>query len=642
MAFWTHWRLRPKFTLVAVLGLGMSLLPAGMAISERWKALETAHEEATGVAPAGALLKLLRVTQQHRGLSAAALAGNEAAAGKRQAVQQEVDQALAAAQAAVLALHDPALGQRSAALLEQWQPLSQAVATKAIEGPASFSRHGTLVSAQLDLLRDVAQATGMALESQPATHHAISATLTDLPRLTEALGQLRARGATALQKHAATPEDKARIEALAAMARLFDQNARHAFEQLGRADARMAATLKPAREQAQALADESLALVQKAVLASDTLDHPAAAYFERQTQAIDAQFVLVDAAFAEVRQALDERAANARRDLLLLVGSMLVLGALSLGLLAGVTRSIIQGIDAALSVARTVAAGDLSSRIEVARRDEIGDLLAALKTMNDGLVSLVGQVRDSSEQIATGAGQIASGNADLSQRTEEQASNLQQTAASMEQLNASVRHNADSARQAAGMAQDASGVARQGGQDMAAVVATMQEISESSRRIGDIIGVIDGIAFQTNILALNAAVEAARAGEHGRGFAVVAGEVRSLAQRSAQAAREIKSLIASSSERVETGMRQVAGAGATMEQIVAQVQRVDALIGEIGDSTQQQATGIGQVGDAVDQLDQVTQQNAALVEEGAAAADSLHQQATRLVQAVGRFKLAAA
>jgi methyl-accepting chemotaxis protein len=642
MAFWTHWRLRPKFTLVAALALGMSLLPATMAVRERWQALETAQQEVTGVAPAGALLKLLRVTQQHRGLSAAALAGNEAAAAKRQAVQQEVDQALAAAQAAVQALQDPTLNQRSATLLEQWQALAQAVAGKTIEAPASFSRHGTLVSAQLDLLRDVAQATGMSLDAQAATHHAIGATLNDLPRLTEAMGQLRARGATALQKQAATPEDKARFEALATMARLFDHNARHAFEQLGRADARMAAALKPAREQAQALAEDSLALVQKALLSSEVLDHPPAAYFERQTKAIDAQFALVDAAFAEVRRALDERAADSRRALLLLAGSMLALAALSLGLLAAVTRSTIQGIDAALAVARTVAAGDLSARIDITRRDETGDLLAALKAMNDSLASLVGQVRDSSEQIATGAGQIASGNADLSQRTEEQASNLQQTAASMEQLNASVRHNADSARQAAGMAQGASGVARQGGQDMAAVVATMQEISESSRRIGDIIGVIDGIAFQTNILALNAAVEAARAGEHGRGFAVVAGEVRSLAQRSAQAAREIKSLIASSTERVETGMRQVSGAGQTMEQIVAQVQRVDALIGEIGDSTQQQATGIGQVGDAVDQLDQVTQQNAALVEESAAAADSLHQQATRLVAAVGRFRLAAA
>jgi methyl-accepting chemotaxis protein len=642
MAFWTHWRLRPKFTLVAALALGMSLLPATLAVRDRWQAMDTAERQATGVAPAGALLKLVRVTQQHRGLSAAMLAGNEAAQAKRQAVQQEVDQALDAAQAALQALQDPALSQRFTALREPWQPLVQAVAAKSIDGPASFGRHGAIVSAQLDLLRDVAQATGMSMDAHPATHHAVNATLTDLPRLTEALGQLRAQGATVLQKQAAAPADKARMEALAAMARLFDRNARHALEQVGQADARMAGALAAAREQAHVLADESLALVQKAVLSSETLDHPSAAYFERQTKSIDAQFALIDAAFAELKQALNERAGHDRRTLLLLAGSMLVLGALSLGLLAVLIRSTIQGIDAALAVARTVAAGDLSTRIEITRRDETGDLLAALKTMNDSLVSLVGHVRDGSEQIATGAGQIASGNADLSQRTEEQASNLQQTAASMEQLNASVRHNADSARQAAGMAQGASGVARQGGADMAAVVATMQAISESSRRIGDIIGVIDGIAFQTNILALNAAVEAARAGEHGRGFAVVASEVRSLAQRSAQAAREIKSLIQSSSERVETGLRQVEGAGSTMEQIVAQVQRVDALISEIGDSTQQQAGGIGQVGDAIDQLDQVTQQNAALVEESAAAADSLHQQATRLVQAVGKFRLAAA
>ena len=641
MAFWTHWRLGTKFALAAALALGVSVLPATLAVRERWQAMETAQREAAGLAPAGALLKLLRVTQQHRGLSAAMLAGNPAAQAKRPAVQAEVEQALKGTAGALQGLREPALDQRIAALQEQWQTLAQAVDARSVDAAASFSRHTAIVDAQLELLRDVAQATGMSLDAQPATHHAVSATLADLPRLTEALGQLRAHGATVLHKQATTPDDRARIEALAAMAKLFERNASHALEQLGRADARLAGALAAVRGQAQAQATESLALVQKALLSTETPDHPSAAYFERQTAAIDAQFALIDATFGEVRQTLDGRAAQARLMLVLLAASMLALAALSLGLLAAVIRSTVLGLEAALAVARTVAAGDLSMRIEVTQHDETGQLLAALKTMNDSLANLVGQVRDSSAQIATGAGQIASGNTDLSQRTEEQASNLQQTAASMEQLDATVRHNAESARQATDMAQAASGVARQGGQDMAALVATMQDISDASRRIGDIIGVIDGIAFQTNILALNAAVEAARAGEHGRGFAVVAGEVRSLAQRSAQAAREIKSLIASSSERVDTGLRQVTGTGATMEQIVAQVQRVDALISEIGDSTQQQAGGIGQMGDAIGQLDQVTQQNAALVEQSAAAADSLHQQATRLVEAVGRFRLAA-
>jgi methyl-accepting chemotaxis protein len=317
-------------------------------------------------------------------------------------------------------------------------------------------------------------------------------------------------------------------------------------------------------------------------------------------------------------------------------GAVLAVAALaSLGLV----RSITGGIGVAVKVAQTVAAGDLSSHIVVDRRDEIGTMLGALKHMNESLVAIVGNVRNASESIATGSSQIAHGNADLSQRTEEQASNLEETAASMEQLTATVRHNADTARRASELAEGASSVAAQGGQVVGQVVATMDDITHSSRKITDIIGVIDGIAFQTNILALNAAVEAARAGEQGRGFAVVAGEVRSLAQRSATAAKEIKVLIGESVGKVENGTRLVADAGRTMGDIVDQVKRVSELITEISDASDEQSRGIGQIGDAVTQLDQVTQQNAALVEESAAAAESLRVQADSLSRTVATFRL---
>ncbi len=317
-------------------------------------------------------------------------------------------------------------------------------------------------------------------------------------------------------------------------------------------------------------------------------------------------------------------------------GLALVLG---LGLSWAVTRSITVPLGRAVEVAETVAKGDLSSRIDASSKDEIGQLLAALGRMNDSLVGIVGQVRNASDSIATGSAQIATGNADLSQRTEEQASNLQQTAASMEQLTATVKNNADTARQATQLASSAALVAAQGGEVVGQVVSTMQGISDSSRRIADIIGVIDGIAFQTNILALNAAVEAARAGEQGRGFAVVAAEVRSLAQRSAQAAREIKSLIGESVGKVEAGSRLVDDAGRTMGDIVSQVKRVSDLIGEISSASGEQTSGIGQINDAVTQLDHMTQQNAALVEESAAAAESLKHQAASLAQTVAVFKL---
>ncbi len=305
-----------------------------------------------------------------------------------------------------------------------------------------------------------------------------------------------------------------------------------------------------------------------------------------------------------------------------------------------VTRSVVQPLRKAVDVARTVATGDLSSRIEVTSTDEAGQLLQAMKTMNESLSTIVGQVRNSSDSIATGATQIASGNADLSQRTEEQASSLQQTAASMEELTGTVQASADTARQANTLASAGIAAAQRGGESVTQVVATMNEIAASSKKVAEIIAVIDGIAFQTNILALNAAVEAARAGEQGRGFAVVAGEVRALAQRSANAAREIKSLIGASVDKVEVGTRQVEDAHQAMDDIVTQVRHVASLISEISAAAVEQSSGIGQIGQAVAQMDQVTQQNAALVEESAAAAESLSQQAKHLTEAVRSFRLA--
>ncbi|MDA8447578.1 methyl-accepting chemotaxis protein [Paracidovorax valerianellae] len=304
-----------------------------------------------------------------------------------------------------------------------------------------------------------------------------------------------------------------------------------------------------------------------------------------------------------------------------------------------ITRSITRPIGRAVQIAETVAAGDLTSSIEVNGKDEVGQLLNALQRMNASLVQIVGNVRTSADSIATGSVQIANGNSDLSQRTEEQASNLEETAASMEELTSTVQQNADSARRAHQLASGASSVATQGGTVVGNVVSTMQDIQQNSGRMAEIIGVIDGIAFQTNILALNAAVEAARAGEQGRGFAVVASEVRSLAGRSAEAAKEIKAMIEASVSRVSTGADLVAQAGRTMDDVVAQVTQVSTLLSEISSASAEQSSGINQVGDAVQQLDQVTQQNAALVEESAAAADSLKFQAESLSRMVAQFRL---
>ena len=315
--------------------------------------------------------------------------------------------------------------------------------------------------------------------------------------------------------------------------------------------------------------------------------------------------------------------------------TLVVAGVLSLMIVRSITRPLREAVE----IAETVAAGDLRRKIEFSGSDETAQLLGALSKMNQGLVDIVSQVRDCAESITAGSSEIARGSLDLSQRTEEQASSLEETAASMEELTSTVKQNSMTSEEANNLAAKASGVAGKGGQVVQGVVTTMGQITDQSRKISDIIGVIDGIAFQTNILALNAAVEAARAGEQGRGFAVVASEVRSLASRSAEAAKEIKTLIGASVERVETGAGQVTEAGRTMDDIVSQVQRVSQLLAEISLASREQSQGIDQISDAVMQMDQVTQQNAALVEESAAAAESLKVQAQTLSRVVALFKL---
>jgi methyl-accepting chemotaxis protein len=352
----------------------------------------------------------------------------------------------------------------------------------------------------------------------------------------------------------------------------------------------------------------------------------------------------LDAMTAEARGRIDTTREAARASDKLL-GYVSIAGGLGILLLLGgvmwfTYRSVHQPIADARALAARIADHDLSSQLHVEGRDEPAELLRSLQHMQDSLRSLIGQVRASSENISTASVQIATGNQDLSARTEQTASNLQQAASSMEELSGTVKQSADSARQANQLAASAAEVAQRGGTVVSQVVSTMDEINASSKKIADIIGVIDGIAFQTNILALNAAVEAARAGEQGRGFAVVASEVRSLAQRSAEAAKEIKGLIGASVDKVETGSRLVTDAGSTMNEIVSSVQRVSDIIGEITASAAEQSDGIGQVNTAVSQLDQMTQQNAALVEESAAAAESLKDQALRLAEVVSSFRLA--
>jgi methyl-accepting chemotaxis protein len=356
------------------------------------------------------------------------------------------------------------------------------------------------------------------------------------------------------------------------------------------------------------------------------------AYLAALNQLAQGQRKQLDATAAEV-----EAQYQSGRSILISLGCMAILMGVACALY--ITRSITRPINEAVRVAETVSSGDLTSNIVVDSSDETGQLMQALKGMNDNLVDIVGRVRNGTDTITTASREIAQGNLDLSSRTEEQASSLEETASSMEELTATVKINAENAREANKLAITASEVASKGGAVVSEVVATMGSINDSSRKIVDIISVIDGIAFQTNILALNAAVEAARAGEQGRGFAVVASEVRNLAQRSAAAAKEIKALIGDSVDKVDIGSRLVDQAGKTMNEVVTSIARVTAIMNDITAASDEQRDGIEQVNTAVTQMDVVTQQNAALVEQAAAAAASMQDQAARLSEVVGTFKL---
>jgi methyl-accepting chemotaxis protein len=432
--------------------------------------------------------------------------------------------------------------------------------------------------------------------------------------------------------------DQQRIEALLAtytaqrerlLALGLSDAEKAALARADEADAKAAPLLKQA---------QGLARTMQSEMAADILTSKFAPV---QLQWMAALGELAASAEAGRTAVLDATQASRRSTLV----AMCVAGALALALgsvLAAVlARSITRRLAQAVVLTRRIAAGDLGATVDARGNDEVAQTLAALSDMQASLRDTIGEVRAAVLAIETASSEIASGTNDLSARTEQSASSLQQTAASMEQLTGTVKAAAANAGTASQLAGQASDVAVRGGTVVTEVVATMQDINASSRRIAEIISVIDGIAFQTNILALNAAVEAARAGEQGRGFAVVASEVRSLAHRSAQAAREIKTLIGASVEKVDAGTRLVGNAGTTMQDIVASVQRVSQVIAEISQAAGEQSSGIDQIGTAVNQLDHMTQQNAALVEQSAAAAESMREQSARLAQAVGRFRLQA-
>jgi methyl-accepting chemotaxis protein len=628
-----------KFLILGLLMLALCLPPVGLVLQGALQTMADARAERDGVKPVGALLQLLRETQVHRGATAGWLGGNEGMKDRRSAQAGAVDKALAGLVEASAVYKDGAVGQHRGTVQQQWQALREDVAARRIDGPTSFARHTALINLQLRLLDDVADRAGLMLDPDPGAYYLISVVVETLPAVSELLGQSRALGALYLARQAASPAERVRLEALLTQLAQRNDDLERAFSNVAENSPALAASLDgPRRATAEALATATK-LVQAQVVTPDKLEAPASDYFNAMTSHIDSLFKLTDASFAVLSTQLQVRVQQQQWRLAAMGAALLMLGSLAAALMLVIARGTVRTVASAQAAAEALARGDLSHAVQVESDDEIGRMARTLGDAMGELGRLVREIKATGESVGTASAQIAAGNNDLSSRTEQTSANLQNTASAMEELHATVRNNADAARQAAALAGQSSQVAADGGSLVGQVVETMQAISQRSDKIADIIGVIDGIAFQTNILALNAAVEAARAGEQGRGFAVVASEVRALAQRSAAAAREIKGLIQASVETVHAGTALVSQAQTTMQDILHQVQQVSTLVGEIGTATADQSEGIAQVNTTVGQLDQATQQNAALVEESAAAADSLQQQASTLVAAVGRFRL---
>ncbi len=628
-----------KFLIVSIIALTLCGIPTYMYLREAAKTLDAAVLETDGLAPVAAILKVIQQTQQHRGLSALVLGGVEGAKDQRDAKQQAADQSYEAVGAIVKRLNNKGIDEAWGPARKDWETLRENVSKRSISVPDSYAAHTALVP-KLLLVNDlIADYYGLSLDPGLDSYQLIQSMYYQLPYLTEELGKMRAKGAGLLAKKNATPTDRLLLSGIIARVQDRMHQVLVSFNKAAAANAALGHRLAPAVQDLVRQAHDTMQLANDKIVHSEALDYSGEEYVKATTQAINAQFSANELASKELHSLLTAKVADLRQTRWMMTGTMLALIALAGLIQYLIAVSVSAPLASAIGIAQRVAKGDLTARFDVSSSNETGQLMMALKGMNESLQQMVGDVRKNIDNIGGASQDIAAGNADLSARTESQASSLEETASSMEQLTSTVRQNADSAKLVNQQVVHASDVAVKGGHVVAQVVQTMGDINGSSRKIVDIIGVIDAIAFQTNILALNAAVEAARAGEQGRGFAVVASEVRNLAQRSAVAAKEIKALIDDSVQKVDLGNRLADQAGKSMGDIVTSISGVTTIMADILSASQEQSLGIEQVNQAVIQMDQMTQQNSALVEQAAAASESLNEQAQLLVQAMSIFQL---
>jgi methyl-accepting chemotaxis protein len=630
--------LRTKLGVLGLLALLAAAIPAAWLVADKQRVVAQMDVQASGVVPIQSALRVVQLTQKHRGLSAGVLSGNTALIDEHKTTREALDAATRAL-GEHAATASPEVARLAEQISAQWAALAQAVQARQIAPAESFTRHTALVAIQLDFVDELVDVYGLAIIDEAGLAHVVSSVLRSQPYMVEALGQMRAKGTAALTARQLSADDRAVVTAL------LDRAMR--AEEGYTKDLRKATLMVPNFEalgsrlpEAASAVRAATGLVTKEVLRSEALSLDPKTYFAEMTRAIDTQFAMSKDGLDLLAQTLNERAAAARHRMLVAAGGLLALlaAAASLGWIG--TNRALSGLADATAAAKALASGNLAVTLHWASDDEIGQLQQMMAKMAASLREVVQRVQSGAQSVDTACNEIAKGTHDLAARTEQQAGGLQQTAASMEQVTSAVKSNADNAREASEVSNVARTAAQRGAVVMKDAADTMEQVAASSKRIADIVAVIDGIAFQTNILALNAAVEAARAGEHGRGFAVVASEVRALSQRSATAAKEIKALIEASVASVISGEDLVKQAHDAMADIQQQVERVTVLMSDVATATREQSSGLAQVSESVSELDKVTQENAALVQENTAATDSLKQQADDLTQAVAMFRLA--
>lgn len=632
--------LSTKFMVLGIISLLLFALPTALFVNESSQKVQAKQVELKAIPVEKKLLKLLNLIQRHRAESAIAVTQGNPAYPPRIALRDQINVLADEIRKDIVAESPEAHPlQQLDKVNQQWQALQNQIDSRSLTAPESLVSHAALIRSLLDFNIDVLDFYGLSLDPDLDTSQLITAALFHLPELTETLGQIRASGTSLLAKKDGISEtDNARME-------FQIGNGEKALQLF---DVGMKKYLGGNEEIRNLFGRKTEGAVQGAAQALSTAreifithSRPAMApteYVAIFTEAINNFTVLGNGMSDELSQQLTKQISVQRSAQITLLAVLIFSALLGITLTVFIIRSITGPVNEAARIAQEVATGDLTSRIAVTGSNEMSALLQSLMKMSEHLSSLVNDIKNNAVTIATSSEEIASGNSDLSSRTEEQAASLAQTAASMEQLASIIQQNADNTRHAASMAGSATSAALLGGEAMESVLASMHKISNSAGQIEEIIAVIDGIAFQTNILALNAAVEAARAGEHGKGFAVVASEVRALAQRSAVAAKEIKELIENSVSDAQSGIKMAENAGDKVKQSVSAIEQTSMLINEVSASSAEQSSGVSQINIAVSQMDQVTQQNAGLVQQSASSADDLAERAARLRQLVAVFK----